>query len=74
MVPQVDPDPRGDDGHHIEVKVHSTNYHFIFLSTLFLCLMNNEGGPQAHTAMGLYMMEAVLASILHKRLYWPQFL
>ena len=65
MVPQVDPDPHGVDGHHIEVKALSTNYHFIVLSTLFLCLMKEAHrftGPQAHTTMGLFMMEAVLAS------------
>ena len=60
MVPQVDPDPHGADGHHIEVRILSTNYHFIVLSTLVLFL--NERGPQAHTTMGLFKMEAVLAS------------
>ena len=34
----------------------------------------NERGPQAHIIAGLFMMEAVLASIFINRLYWPQFL
>ena len=73
MVPQVDPDPHGVDGHHIEVQVLSTNYHFIFLITLFLCLMkeahrptgpHNYGPVYDGGCIGLNLItEAVLASI-----------